>query len=593
MAKEIKLCLVYRDMWQSSGKYQPRVDQLKEIAPVIVDMGCFSRVETNGGAFEQVNLLYGENPNRSVREFTAPLHKAGLQTQMLDRALNGLRMNPVPSDVRKLMYKVKYAQGVDITRIFCGLNDVRNIIPSIQYAKKEKMIPQAALCITYSPIHTVDYYVNMAEQLIEAGAEEICLKDMAGIGRPYSIGQIIKGIKTRHPNIIVQYHGHSGPGFSVASMLEAARNGVDYLDTAMEPLSWGMVHPDVITIQAMLKDAGFSVPDINMEAYMEARRLTQSFIDDFLGYFIDPSNKILTSLLIGCGLPGGMMGSMMADLKGMHNAINMALKQKGKKEVTLNYLVLQLFKEVETIWPMLGYPPLVTPFSQYVKNIALMNILSAAKDEPRFSMIDKDSWNMILGKMGRLPGPLAPEIIELAKANQLEFYTGDPQTPFPDELDRFRKEMQANGWDEGPDEEELFEFAMHDRQYRDMRSGAAKNRFNQELEQAKEKAGTPIVVKRPVVEIPMFSFEEITKEYPSAKPVHAPCKGQVIWQYDLLDASTAPFEGSLVKKGDNLCYIENFYGIEPVVIGYEGTIVGTYVKQGHEVQKGEILAFIN
>lgn len=301
----------------------------------------------------------------------------------------------------------------------------------------------------------------------------------------------------------------------------------------------------------------------------------------------------MTSLLVGCGLPGGMMGSMMADLKGMHNAINMALKQKGKKEVTLNYLVVQLFKEVEAIWPMLGYPPLVTPFSQYVKNIALMNILSAAKDEPRFSMIDKDSWNMILGKMGRLPGPLAPEIIELAKANQLEFYTGDPQTPFPDELDRFRKEMQANGWDEGPDEEELFEFAMHDRQYRDMRSGAAKNRFNQELEQAKEKAGTPIVVKRPVVEIPMFSFEEITKEYPSAKPVHAPCKGQVIWQYDLLDASTAPFEGSLVKKGDNLCYIENFYGIEPVVIGYEGTIVGTYVKQGHEVQKGEILAFIN
>ncbi|MCL1932975.1 MAG: oxaloacetate decarboxylase [Candidatus Azobacteroides sp.] len=593
MAKEIKLCLVYRDMWQSSGKYQPRADQLKQVAPVIADMGCFSRVETNGGAFEQVNLLFGENPNHAVREFTAPLIKAGIQTQMLDRGLNGLRMNPVPSDVRKLMYRVKYAQGVNITRIFCGLNDVRNIIPSIQYAKKEGMIPQAALCITYSPIHTVDYYVNIAEQLIEAGAKEICLKDMAGVGRPYSIGQIIKGIKTRHPDIIIQYHGHTGPGFSVASMMEAALNGVDYLDTAMEPLAWGMVHPDVITIQAMLKDAGFSVPDINMEAYMEVRRLTQSFIDNFLGYFIDPSNKIMTSLLVGCGLPGGMMGSMMADLKGMHNAINMALKQKGKKEVTLNYLVIQLFKEVEAIWPMLGYPPLVTPFSQYVKNIALMNILCDAKDEPRFSMIDKDSWNMILGKMGRLPGPLAPEIIELAKAKQLEFYEGDPQSAFPDELDRFRSEMQVNKWDEGPDKEELFEFAMHERQYRDMKSGTAKTRFNQELEQAKEKAGTPIMVKRPVIEIPMFDVEEVKKEYPSAKPVHAPCKGQVIWQYDLTDTSTAPFEGSIVKKGNNLCYIQSSYGIEPVVVGYEGTIIGTYAKQGKEVQKGEILAFIN
>ena len=593
MKKEIKFSLLYRDMWQSSGKYQPRIDQLQQIAPVIVDMGCFARVETNGGAFEQVNLLYGENPNKAVRAFTAPFNKVGIQTHMLDRGLNGLRMNPVPADVRQLMYRVKKAQGVDITRIFDGLNDSCNIIPSIQYAKVGGMIPQAALCITYSPIHTVDYYVKLADTLIEAGAEEICLKDMAGIGRPHSNGQIIKGIKERHPNIPIQYHGHTGPGFSVTSMMEAAKNGVDYLDVAMEPLSWGMVHPDVITIQAMLKDAGFLVPEINMEAYMEARRLTQLFIDDFLGYFIDPSNKIMTSLLVGCGLPGGMMGSMMADLKGMQNAINLALTQKGKKEVSLSNLVVQLFKEVEAIWPMLGYPPLVTPFSQYVKNIALMNIFAAAKDEARFSMIDKDSWNMILGKMGRLPGPLAPEIIELAKANNLEFYEGDPQAAFPNELDRFRTEMYENGWDEGQDEEELFEFAMHERQYRDMLSGAAKNRFNAELEQAKEKAGTPIIVKRPVMEIPMFSFEEITQEYPFAKPVHAPCKGQVIWQYDLMAPSTAPAEGSIIEKDHNLCYIQNLYGIEPVKVGYGGTIVGTYVKQGEQVEKGQILAFIN
>ena len=238
-------------------------------------------------------------------------------------------MNPVPADVRKLMYKVKKKQGTDITRIFCGLNDVRNIIPSIGYAKEGGMIPQASLCITYSPIHTVDYYVDMATKLIEAGAEEICLKDMAGIGRPYSNGQIVKGIKDKFPNIPVQYHGHSGPGFSVASMLEVAKAGCDYIDVAMEPLAWGMIHPDIITIREMLRDAGFAVPDINMEAYMEARHLTQTFIDDFLGYFIDPSNYRMTSLLVGCGLPGGMMGSMMADLKGMHGAINMALRKSG------------------------------------------------------------------------------------------------------------------------------------------------------------------------------------------------------------------------------------------------------------------------
>jgi pyruvate carboxylase subunit B len=590
--REIKLSLVYRDMWQSSGKYQPRAYQLQQIAPVIADMGCFARVETNGGAFEQVNLLYGENPNVAVRAFTAPLHKAGIQTHMLDRGLNGLRMNPVPSDVRKLMYKVKHAQGVDITRIFCGLNDPRNIIPSIRYAKEGGMIPQASLCITYSPIHTVDYYVKLAEILIEAGAEEICLKDMAGVGRPYSNGQIVKGIKAKHPNIPIQYHGHTGPGFSVASMLEVAKNGADYLDVAIEPLAWGMVHPDVITIQAMLRDAGFLVKDINMDAYMEARRLTQSFIDDFLGYFINPSNKIMNSLLIGCGLPGGMMGSMMADLKGMHSAINLALKQAGKPQVNIENLLVQLFNEVAAIWPMLGYPCLVTPYSQYVKNTALMNILSAALGEPRFSRIDKDTLNMLQGKMGKLPGPLAPEIIELIKSKGLEFFTGDPQSACPDELERFRKDMKEKGWDEGPDQEELFEYAMHERQYLDMRSGVAKERFNKELEQAKEKAGTPIVVQRPVVEVPSFSYEAVKAEFPKAKPISVPCRGQMIWQVDLTDVSTAPAVGTALKKGTPLCYVQSLYGIEPVYAGFDGTIVATFAKQGQEVQKNEIVAFV-
>jgi pyruvate carboxylase subunit B len=222
-----------------------------------------------------------------------------------------------------------------------------------------------------------------------------------------------------------------------------------------------------------------------------------------------------------------------------------------------------------------------------------MNIFSMAKNEPRFSMIDKDTWNMSLGKTGKLPGPLAPEIIELAKANGYEFYDGDPQAAFPDELEKYKAEMAANGWDEGPDQEELFEFAMHDRQYRDLKSGAAKARFNQELEQAKEKAGAPIFVQRPVVEVPMFNVEEILSKYPNARPVHAPCKGQVIWQYDMIDASTPPFEGTAIKEKDVLCYVQNSYGIEPVPVGCGGTIVGTYAKQGETVQKGQVLAFIN
>lgn len=581
--KEIKFSLVYRDMWQSSGKYVPRKDQLEKIAPLIIEMGCFSRVETNGGASEQVNLLYGENPNASVRAFTKPLKEAGIQTHMLDRGLNGLRMNPVPSDVRELMYKVKKAQGVDITRIFCGLNDVRNIIPSIQWAKKAGMIAQGTLCITYSEVHTAEYYINMAEELIAAGADEICLKDMAGIGRPVMLGEIVKAVKTAHPDIIVQYHGHTGPGFSVASMLEVAKAGVDYLDVAIEPLAWGMVHPDVLTIQAMLKDAGFKVPEINMKAYMEARAMTQSFIDDFLGYFIDDRNKFMTGLLIGCGLPGGMMGSLMADLKGVHAGINSSLKSNNKAELSQDELLVMLFDEVSYIWPKLGNPPLVTPFSQYVKNIALMNVMFTIKGQERWTMIDKNSWDMILGKAGKLPGNLAPEIIALAKKNKYEFFEGNPQDNYPDELDRFIKEMQELGWDRGKDDEELFEFAMHEKQYRDYKSGEAKKKFNAELEAAiREKA------QKQNIEIP----DVRVLKYPNAEPVVAPVAGRILWELDFEDHSEAPAHGSKIRKGQHLCTIQANYGLEHIESFCDARIVGVEKKQGALVKKGDVVAYI-
>jgi len=515
--KQIKFSLIYRDMWQSSGKYVPRVDQLKKIAPVIIDMGCFSRIETNGGAFEQVNLLYGENPNNAVREWTKPFNEAGIQTHMLERALNGIRMFPVPADVRHLMFRVKKAQGTNIARSFCGLNDPRNLELSIKYAKEAGMISQAALSITHSAIHTVDYYMGIVDKAIEFGADEICLKDMAGIGRPATLGKLVKSIKQRYPETVVQYHGHSGPGFSVASMLEVARAGADYVDVAMEPLSWGMVHPDVITIQSMLKDDGFDVPEINMKAYMEARHPTQRFIDDFLGYFIDPKNRYLSSLLVKSGLPGGMMGSLMADLKGVHQGINMSLKAAGKPELNEDELLVKLFDEVAYVWPKLGYPPLVTPFSQYVKNVALLNIVQLAKGEARYSMMDENTWAMILGRAGKLPGELAPEIVEMAKQQKREFYTGNPQDLYPDVLDKYRSEMIEKGWDLGENEEELFEFAMHETQYRDFKSGLAKKRFEEEVEKARSKTSTKTTIavnEKPSINRNSYSKEKV--DYPVA-----------------------------------------------------------------------------
>lgn len=585
--KKIQFSLVYRDMFQSSGKFQPRKDQLARIAPVIIEMGCFARVETNGGAFEQVNLLAGENPNEAVRAFCKPFNEVGIKTHMLDRGLNALRMYPVPDDVRKLMYKVKKKQGTDITRIFCGLNDVRNIIPSIQYAKEGGMIPQATLCITNSPIHTAEYYSKIADQLIEAGAPEICLKDMAGIGQPAMLGKLTAMIKKKHPEIIIQYHGHSGPGLSMASILEVCNNGADIIDTAIEPLSWGKVHPDIISVQSMLRNEGFEVPDINMNAYMKARTMTQEFIDEWLGYFINPANKHMSSLLLGCGLPGGMMGSMMADLGGIQGAINNIRKKNGEAELTTDDMLVALFNEVEYVWPMVGYPPLVTPFSQYVKNISLMNLLTLAQGKGRFVMMDDAMWGMILGKSGKVPGKIAPELKKLAKEKGKEFTDIDPHTLYPNALDDFKKEMDENGWDYGQDDEELFELAMHPEQYRNYKSGQAKKNFEADLQKAKE---AKMVSKG-------MSPEQIAEfKHAEADPIVATETGRVLWEMGTADEarqSLEPYIGKQYAEGDEFCIIETLNGrLVSVPANLGGKLVEITAKQGSTVKRGDIIGYI-
>ena len=586
MKKKIQFSLVYRDMWQSSGKFQPRKDQLERIAPVIIDMGCFARVETNGGAFEQVNLLAGESPNDAVRAFCKPFNEVGIKTHMLDRGLNALRMYPVPDDVRRLQYKVKHAQGVDIPRIFCGLNDTRNIIPSIKWALEAGMTPQATLCITTSPVHTVEYYSNIADELIAAGAPEICLKDMAGIGQPAMLGKLTKAIKDKHPDVIIQYHGHSGPGLSMASILEVCNNGADIIDTAIEPLSWGKVHPDIISVQSMLKNEGFDVPDINMKAYMKARTLTQEFIDDWLGYFINPGNKHMSSLLLGCGLPGGMMGSMMADLGGIHQIINKTRAKKGEPELSIDDLLVKLFDEVAYVWPKVGYPPLVTPFSQYVKNIALTNLLTLEQGKGRYVMMDDAMWGMVLGKSGRIPGEIAPEIKELAAKQGREFTDADPHTLIPNALDDFRKEMDENGWEYGPDDEELYELGMHPEQYRIFKTGQAKKNFLADLQKAKDaKLGSKLTPEQ------LAEFK-----HAKADAVVAPVKGEIYWEFggDGEAAPTVePYIGKEYAEGDRLCYIQAPWGeiVEvPAAIG--GKLVEINAKRGSKVMKGDVIAYI-
>ena len=607
MPKEIKLCLVYRDMWQSSGKYMPNAEELVRVADPIINMGCWDRIETNGGGFEQIQLLAGENPNKVLRKWAKPFNDAGIQTQMLERGLNALTMSPVSKDVRELMFSVKKKQGTDIARSFDGLNDIRNLKLSIEYAKKAGMISQSCLCITHSKIHTVDYYINLAKELIELGTDEIAIKDMAGIGRPSSLGKIVKGIKKYNPNIIVQYHGHSGPGFSVASSLEVARCGADIIDVSMEPLSWGTTHADLLTVHEILKDDGFKVKDINQKAYMEVKGLTQEFIDDYLGLYINPKNRLMNSLLIESGLPGGMMGSLMNDLEKSHISINKWLQKNKKKEISLDSLFSSLVDEVKYIWPIMGYPPLVTPYSQYVKNVAIVNVLNQIKGKERWSLIDDNTWDMLLGKSGKLPGELGEEIKKLSKDLGKEFYDGNPQDLIEDVLDINRNEMKSKNWDFGQDDEELLEYSLHKTQYLDFKSGDAKKKIAQDIKLKKQskivskdepsKKMTKILKVNEVSYEVDYILDTAKKESISDKKIVkgqkiiSPIEGRVFFTKD---PDENPVKvGDKINKGDVICYIESMKVINAIKSDYSGKIIQVCFNDGDDIYDDDILFIIN
>ena len=365
-----------------------------------------------------------------------------------------------------------------------------------------------------------------------------------------------------------------------------------------------------------------------MKAYMEARALSKEFMDDFLGYYINSQNRFMNSLIIAPGLPGGMMGSLMADLEKNLKSLNKWLQKNGKPAMTQDQLLIKLFEEVEVAWPQLGYPPLVTPFSQYVKNVSLMNVINSYKGKKRFAMIDENTWGMILGKSGQLLGDLDPEILQMAKDQNREFFTGNPQDLYEDQLDIYRKKMDEKGWDYGQDDEELLEYAMHPPQYEAFKSGDAKKKFEADLAERRAKKSTmgsaPIVAaaggnamasqpKELEVNVNGENYK-VKISYPgegesnnvasNATKETAPAP---VTSTDDANAKyvTAPLEGKFyltketgekgkkvgdeIKEGETVAYIEAMKVINAIAADKSGKIVEIMVSHGDEVEEDDNL----
>jgi pyruvate carboxylase subunit B len=304
-------------------------------------------------------------------------------------------------------------------------------------------------------------------------------------------------------------------------------------------------------------------------------------------------------------------------------SLNKWLQKQGKAEVTQDEVLIKLFSEVEYVRPQFGYPPLVTPYSQYVKNVALMNVLNAYKGKPRWSLIDENTWDMLLGRAGSLPGKLGDEILALAKAQGREFYNGHPQELYPDDLEMYRQKMKEKSWETGEDDEELLEYAMHPKEYESYKSGEAKKKFLVDLEAEKAKTTSSLPTspssltnignlqpkkmnitvngERFVVNVAYGDEAEtvtdtIVKKKEEApepiisdeiKEIFAPLEGKF---YLTKDSSEKPIQiGDKIIVGQVIAYIEAMKVINAISSDKAGTVVEICYKDGQDVEEDEVI----
>ena len=269
--------------------------------------------------------------------------------------------------------------------------------------------------------------------------------------------------------------------------------------------------------------------------------------------------------------------------------------------------MLNQISECAYVWPRVGYPPLVTPFSQYVKNLAMMNVIAMEKGKERWGMIAYDIWDMLLGKAGKLPGTLAPELVEKAEREGRKFFTGNPQDNYPDALDKYRKMMKENKWDLGEDDEELFEYAMHPAQYEAYKSGKAKEDFLADVEKRKAELNkSPLDDAKPKtltvqvdgqayrvtvaygdIDLPANATAKVEAPVGEGQDVIAPLEGKF---FLTKNAQETPVKvGDKVKKGDLLCYIEAMKTYNAIRADFDGTITAICATPGDTVSEDDVL----
>ena len=411
---------VLRDAHQSLAATRMTTEEMLPILEALDAVG-YNALEAWGGAtFDACLRFLNEDPWDRLR--TIRDHVKNTKLQMLFRGQNILGYRHYADDVVEYFVQKSIANGIDIIRIFDALNDPRNLKTAIDATKKEKGHVQVAFSYTTSPVHNNEYFATLAKQLEEMGADSICIKDMAGLLRPYEAYNLVKALKAEI-NVPIDLHTHFTSGMGDMTYMKAIEAGVDIVDTALSPFSCSTSQPCTESLVAALQDSAYDT-GINLPLLHDLadyfKGVKKDLVEDFnLNTNIPIDPKVLTFQI-----PGGMLSNLLNQMK------EMGVADKYP----------QLLEEMPRVRAELGYPPLVTPTSQIVGTMAVLNVALG-----RYKMIPREVKDLVLGKYGRTPAPIDPDVKRLAIGNA-EPITCRPADLIPPQLDNFRKRLAEDGY---------------------------------------------------------------------------------------------------------------------------------------------------
>lgn len=411
---------VLRDGHQSLAATRMRISDMLPVLEKIDDIG-YHAVEAWGGAtFDSCLRFLNEDPWERLRTLKKHLPKTPIQ--MLLRGQNVLGYNHYADDVVTEFVKRSVDNGVSIIRIFDALNDTRNLECAMKAAKAAGAHVQGCIVYTISPYHKDSDFVNLGKELVQMGADSICIKDMAGLLRPFAAESLVRSLKAEL-NVPIDLHTHFTSGMGDMTYLKAVEAGVDIIDTALSPFSVATSQPCTESIVATLeghpRDTGLKLTALH-DLADHFKQVKASLTKDFkLNTNIPIDPKVLTFQI-----PGGMLSNLLNQMKEMGVA--------DKYE--------QLLEEMPRVRADLGYPPLVTPTSQIVGSMAVMNVTFG-----RYKMIPREVKDLILGKYGRTPAPINEEIKKMAIGNTPQI-DHRPADDIPPQMEKLTQQLAEAGY---------------------------------------------------------------------------------------------------------------------------------------------------